>query len=190
MTPLILVPVGIFAFLGGAAFGRSRRGLSMTPPPKYGPLPGVPLESWERFVTIMAVHPSNRMTSRCRLGAFGLDARRLADVGLMVAPRKTVVGGEKGVWVAEWKRPLTTEKFLGSVPIQYAAFKRSMTKMAPKVAGFVGVEVDGVKCSMSGLLGVGHLAGEAGVPSWVKDKKIRDRFKATTANFKRTNGGF
>jgi len=190
MTPLILIPVGVFAFLGGAAFGRSRRGMSMTPPPKDGPLPGIPLASWERFVALMAVSPRNLMTPRCRLGTFGLDARRLADVGFMVTPRKAVVGGETGVWIAEWKRPLTTERFLGSMPAQYEAFKRSMTKMAPKVGSFVGAEVDGIRCSLSGLLGVGHLAGEAGVESWVKDKKVRDRFKATTANFKRTNNVF
>jgi len=191
MNPFLLVPVGVFAFLGGAAFGRSRRGLSMTPPPKDGPLRGVPLASWERFITIMAIAPKSRMTPRCRLGTFGLDARRLADVGFMATPpRKATVGGETGVWIGEWKRPLTTEKFLGSMPAQYEAFKRSMVKMAPKVGSFIGTEVDGIRCSMSGLLGVGHLAGEAGVESWVKDKKVRDRFKATTENFARTNGVF
>ena len=190
MNPLILLPVGIFAFLGGAVFGRSRRGLSMTVPKKGSPIDGVPLLKWERFVTVMAVAPKQRRTPRCRLGTFGMDARRLADVGFMVAPRKSAVGGEAGVWIGEWKRPLTTEKFLGSMPAQYTAFKRSMTRMIPKVAGFVGVEVDGAKCSLSGLLGVGHLAGEAGVESWVKDPGVRKRFKSTTSNFVRTNGIF
>ena len=190
MNPIILIPFGIFAFLGGAAFGRSRRGLSMTPPPKDGPLPGVPLIKWERFITIMATSPRDRMTPRGRMGTFGLDARRLADVGFMEAPRKATVGGETGVWVGEWKKPLTTERFLKSTPAQYEAFRRSMSRMAPKVAGFVGADVDGVRCSLSGLLGVGHLAGDAGVASWVRDPETRKRFKSTTENFKRTNGVF
>ena len=190
MNPLFLLPFGIFAFLGGAAFGRSRKGLSMTPPPKGGPLPGIPLARWERFITVMAIAPKRQVTPRYRLGAFGLDARRLADVGFMVSPHKSTVGSEAGVWVGEWKPPLTTEKFLDSMPAQYTAFKRSMARMAPKMAGFVGADVDGAKCSLSGLLGVGHLAGEAGVKSWVENPDVRKRFKSTTANFAKTNGIF
>ena len=190
ISPLSLIPVGIFAFLGGAVFGRSRKGLSMTVPKKVSPVDGVPLLKWERFVTVMAVAPKQHRTPRYRLGTFGMDARRLSDVGFMVAPRKAVVGGESGVWIGEWKKPLTTDKFLGSMPAQYVAFKRSMVRMIPKVAGFVGAEVDGAKCSLSGLLGVGHLAGEAGVESWVKDPDVRKRFKSTTSNFVRTNGIF
>jgi hypothetical protein len=190
VNPLFLLPFGIFAFLGGAAFGRSRKGLSMTPPPKGGPVPGVPLIKWERFVTVMAVAPKRHRTPRYRLGIFGLDARRLADVGFMVSPRKSTVGGETGVWIGEWKKPLTTDKFLDSMPAQYTAFKRSMIRMAPKVAGFVGTDIDGAKCTLSGLLGVGHLAGEAGVKSWVENPDVRRRFKSTTANFARTNGIF
>ena len=191
MNPLFLFPFGILAFLGGAAFGRSRRGLSMTLPPKGGsPLPGIPLIRWERFVTVMAVAPKRRVTPRCRFGTFGLDARRLSDVGFVEKPRKATVEGEAGVWIGEWKKPLTTEKFLDSMPAQYTAFKRSMIRMAPKVEGFVGTDVDGAKCSLSGLLGVGHLAGEAGVKSWVESPDVRKRFKSTTANFAKTNGIF
>ena len=190
LSPLALIPVGIFAFLGGAAFGRSRKGMSMTVPGKGSPIDGVPLARWERFVTVMAVAPRQRMTPRCRLGTFGMDSRRLADVGFMVSPRKATVGGETGVWIGEWKRPLTTEKFLGSMPAQYTAFKRSMVRMAPKITGFVGAEVDGTKCTLSGLLGVGHLAGEAGVRSWIESPDVRKRFKSTTASFARTNGIF
>lgn len=191
MNPLaLMIPAGIFGFLGGAVFGRSRKGLSMTPPKKGSPIDGVPLVRWERFITVMAVAPKRHRTPRYRLGTFGMDARRLADVGFMVAPRKATVGGEPGVWIGEWKRPLTTDRFLGSMPAQYAAFKRSMIRMAPKVSGFVGADVDGKKCSLSGLLGVGHLAGEAGVKSWVEDPGVRKRFKSTTANFARTNGIF
>jgi hypothetical protein len=124
------------------------------------------------------------------MGAFQLDARRLADVGFMEKPRKATIGGETGVWVGEWKAPLSSEKFLASTPAQYEAFKRSMRLMAPKVGAFVGADIEGVKATLSGLLGVGHLAGEAGVESWVKIPEVRRKFKSTTANFLKANNIF
>lgn len=189
MLPVILIPVGIFAFLGGAALGRSRKGLSMTPR-STSPLPGVPLLAWERFVTVMAVSPPRSVTPRLRMGMFEMDARRLADVGFMKGARKSSMSGIDGVWVAEWHPPLTTETFLESTPAQYEAFRRSASRLAPKVQGYVGVVVDGQPCSLSGLLGVGHLAGEEGVGSWVSSPKTRARFRATTQTFRRTNGIF
>ena len=106
LNPIILLPVGVFSFLAGAAFGRSRKDFSMR---SSSPLPGVPLVRWKRFVTIMAVTPKRHVTPRHRFGAFGLDARRLSDVGFMEKPHKTTIGGETGVWTGEWKRPLTTD---------------------------------------------------------------------------------
>jgi len=190
INPIALIPVSIFSFLGGAVLLRSRKNLSMLPPEKQGPLPGVPIAAWTRFISIMAIVPKKTITPRGRMGAFGLDARRLADVGFMEKPRKATVSGETGVWVGEWKAPLSTEKFLNSTPAQYEAFKRSMKIMAPKVGSFVGTDIGGVKATLSGLLGVGHLAGEAGVESWVKNEDIRRKFKATTANFIKTNNIF
>jgi|SRR5271157_1279092 len=188
--PVTLIPVGIFAFLGGAWLGRSRKGMSMLPASKAGPLGAIPLASWGRFVSVMAIAPRNQVTPRYRLGTFGMDTRRLADVGFMVEPHKATVGGETGVWVGKWKPPLTTDKFLGSMPAQYEAFKRSTIKMIPVVSGFVGREVDGVRCTLSGLLGAAHLAGEMGIKGWAEDPAVRARFKATTANFAKTNGIF
>lgn len=190
LNPLVLIPVSIFSFLGGAMLGRSRRNLSMLKPEKGSPLPGVPLSAWSRFVAVMVVAPKKTVSPRGRMGSFGFDARRLADVGFMDKPRKITVGGETGVWTGDWKQPLSTDKFLDSTAAQYEAFSRSMRRMAPKVGAFVGCNIDGVPATLSGLLGVGHLAGEAGVAGWVKDPETRKKFKNTTANFHRTNGVF
>lgn len=190
VSALSLFPVGVFAFLGGAVLGVSRKGMSMSRPEPQGPISGVPLVAWRRFVTVMAVAPRGYESPRGRTGMFGMDARRLRDVGFMESARKATVGGEAGVWVGEWRAPVTREKFLASAPLQYEAFRRSATRMAPKVSGLVGKIVDGRKCSLSGLLGVGHLAGEEGVRSWVEDPAVRRRFSATTKNFARTNGIF
>lgn len=186
LTPLLLFP----AALVGYALAVSRRGLSMLPPERSSPLLGVPALSWSRFVTIMAVSPKNRVSPRGRMGLFGMDGRRLADVGFMRSPRKVTIGAETGVWSGEWVAPLTEKKFLESPGAQYEALSRSVRKMAPKVAKHVGANVDGKKVSLSGLLAVGHLAGEAGVASWVADPAVRQKFGQTTRNFERANGLF
>jgi hypothetical protein len=187
INPVALIPVGVFSFFGGLLLSKKS---SPTLPAHPGILPGVPLASWSRFITIMAIAPKKTITPRGRMGAFGIDARRLTDVGFMEKPRKITVGSETGVWAGEWKKPLTTENFLASTPAQYEAFKRSMKLLAPKVGAFVGADIDGEKASLSGLLGVGHLAGEAGVASWVRDPEVRKKFKNTTNNFRRTNNIF
>ena len=78
MLPLIALPVGLIGLLTGAALATGRRGLTMLP---KSPIKGVVLVSWTRFTTTMARHPRGGKTSRGRLGAFGMDGRRLADVG-------------------------------------------------------------------------------------------------------------
>jgi len=190
MSPILLIPVGVFGFLGGAAFGTSRKGLSMLPPERPSPLRGVPAMRWEKFVTVMVVAPKKTVTPRGRWGLFGMDARRLSDIGFMASPRKTTVGGIPGIWSGEWVAPLSRDHFLSSTPAQYEAFARSMRRMVPKVSGLVGLSVGSQRCSLSGLLAVGHLAGEDGVKSWVADPAVREKFQATTANFKRANGLF
>lgn len=189
VSPLTLLPVGVLAFLGGIAASVSRRGLSMLPKTD-GPIDGVPVVAWRRFVTVMTVLPRDAETPRGRVGMFGMDARRLRDVGFMTEARKATVAGEPGVWTGSWREPLTRKKFLTSEPLQHEAFRRSMVALAPKVSEHVGRDVDGVPATLSGLLGVGHLAGEAGVAGWVSDPKVRERFAATTQNFHRCNGIF
>jgi hypothetical protein len=183
MNSLLLLPASAFSFLAGVALGRSRRGLSMLPPDRGSPLPGVPLSRWEKFVAVMVVRPKTYASPRRRLGLFGLDARRLCDVGFMTSPRKVTVGAETGVWSGEWVAPLDEQKFLASTPAQYEAFARSMRKMVPKVAPHVGKKIEGKVATLSGLLGAAHLAGEAGVEGWARDPGTRQKFTATTTNY-------
>jgi hypothetical protein len=188
MLPLLL-PVGIFGFLGGAALGASRKNLSMLPPRRRA-LGGVPTVAWERFVTIMAIAPREHVSPRRRFGMFGMDARRLADVGFMTTPHKSTIGGESGVWSGEWVAPLTEQKFLASTPAQYEALTRSMRRLVPAAQPHVGKSIDGKRATLSGLLAAGHLAGEAGLGSWVADPAVRKKFGATTAKFDKANGIF
>jgi hypothetical protein len=121
---------------------------------------------------------------------FGTDMRGLADAGLACRPHKIVVGGETGVWDADFKGSMTREKFLASTPAQYTAFERSMTKLAPYASKHVGTKVNGVACTLSGLLGVGHHAGITGIAGWVADPAVRKKFQKTTSTFLLTNGVF
>ena len=183
----IAIPVGIIAFLTGvgvAARGGSRGST------QDSPVKGVVFVRWLRFTRTMARHPLSHEAPGGRMGAFGRHPRRLSDVGLVQAPHKVAVGGDVGVWTAAWRPPLSKELFLKSPPIQYEAFKRSVVDMVPKVSGFIGTDVNGVKCTLSGLLGVGHMAGVAGVEGWVKDPKVREKFRKTTEAFTLTNGIF
>ena len=175
MHPIILLPT----LLAGFVLGRV-----VHPRDRDSPLAGVPLLKWEQFVAVMCLAPKSHVSDRGRLGTFQMDARRLRDVGLMSDAVKGQRGSMTGVWVGRWKTPLTEAKFLGSMPLQYAAFVRSMVAAAPKVTEHVGKVVDGKPCSLSGLLGVSHAAGEGGVGSWVDGGK---RFPRTTEMFERTN---
>ena len=186
MTPLLLLPAAIL----GYTLGVSRKGLSMLPPEKGSPLRGIPALAWSRFVTVMVVAPKETRTPRGRWGMFGMDARSLADVGFIKSPRKTTVGAETGVWTGEWVPPLSDQGFLTSTGAQYEAFCRSMRRLAPKVSGLVGVPVAGRRATLSGLLAAGHLAGEDGILSWVQKPAVREKFRATTANFDKANGLF
>jgi hypothetical protein len=184
LHPLLLLPATIVGFfIGRVASGSGKSAVSAA-------LQGAPAAAWARFVAVMAVHPKEHIDKRYKLGAFGMDVRRLRDVGLLETASKGVYGDEVGVWMGKWKAPLTEAGFLGSMPLQYAAFVRSMRAAAPKVSRYVGIWVDGQRCSLSGLLGVVHAAGEAGVESWVKDANVRRRFSKTTDTWKRTNNLF
>lgn len=188
MGPVIAIPAAILAFLAGAAvFGPGRRGLSMLKPEAA---PDVIIIRWRRFRTIMARHPRDFRSPRGHYGMYGMDMRRLADVGFCEAPKKTTVGSESGVWSGAWKAPVTEAEFLGSEELQETAFARSMNRLAPRLASLVGTEVDGQKCSLSGLLAVGHHAGEKGVLGWVKSAEMRKKFSNTTEAFQRANNIF
>jgi hypothetical protein len=184
MHPLFAIPVALLGYLLG------RKAAEKKSTSKSGalgaPLDDVTLGAWEQFVAQMAWAPKERVGLKKKLGAFQIDARKLADVGAMTRAWK----GSDGSWTGDWSPGLTESAFLGSMPLQYAVFVRSMRAAAPKVSPLVGAKIDGKVASLSGLLGVSHVAGERGVSSFVKDADVRARFPATSEVFSRTNGIF
>jgi len=188
MTPLLVLPASIIGFLLGATLGKSRRGLSMSS--RSSPIPGVSSTAWRRFVSVMVVAPKSYVSPRGRMGTFGMDARRLADIGFMDDAHKSQLGSESGVWTGSWRPPLDRKTFLSSTPVQYEAFCRSMRKMQPTASSLAGTLVNGTPATLSGLLAVGQLAGERGLASWIEDPSVREKFKTTTQSFERANGIF
>lgn len=186
MLPVVL-PVSLVSLLVGAGLATGRRGLTML---KTSPVPGILIVKWVRFTSLMARHPKNYSSPRGHYGMFGTDMRSLVDVGFADDPCKIVVGAETGVWDAKFRAPLTKTKFLASGPAQYEAFRRKTVHLLPSAAPHVGSTVDGVKCTLSGLLGVGHYSGAAGIQSWVQSPTVRKKFEKTTAAFHLTNGVF
>lgn len=187
-----MLPVAIGSALLGFIVGRiskadrARAAASAT----RSPIAGVDAAGWEDFVSRMAVADKGHVGRKGKLGAFQMDARRLADVGAMTKAWKGTRGMEQGVWTGEWKQGLTEAAFLGNLPVQYAVFVRSMRAAAPKVSPLVGIAVDGKVATLSGLLGVSHVAGERGVEGFMRDPAVRTRFPSTAEVFSRTNGIF
>jgi hypothetical protein len=54
----------------------------------------------------------------------------------------------------------------------------------------IGTEIEGKPITLSGLLGVVHVAGIAGLNGWLSDEKQRQKFTKTTEMFHKTTGIF
>jgi hypothetical protein len=181
MHPLFAIPAAIIGYFLGRKTAE-KKAASKT----GAPLSDVTLGAWEKFVAAMAKSPKGEIGRKGKLGTFQIDARRLADVGAMTKAWK----GPDGSWTGSWLQGLTESAFLGSMPLQYAVFVRSMKAAAPKVGAFIGCQIGEKKATLSGLLGVAHVAGERGVGSFVRDADVRAKFPATMETFTRTNGIF
>lgn len=185
-----MFPLVIGSALLGFAVGRLSNARKKKEAAGSSPIAGVAAEPWSSFVARMAVADKGHVGRKGKLGAFQMDARRLTDVGAMTRAWKGKREEEVGAWMGEWIAGLTEKEFLGNLPLQYAVFSRSMRAAAPKVSPLVGKVVDGKVASLSGLLGVSHVAGERGVEGFVMDRQVRTRFPSTAAVFSRTNGIF
>ena len=186
-----MLPIVIGSALLGFVAGRiSKQDRARAAAATSSPIAGIDISGWENFVAKMAVADKGHVGKKGKLGTFQMDARRLADVGAMTKAWKGQRGPEQGAWIGQWRQGLTEPGFLGSMPLQYAVFVRSMRAAAPKVSPLVGIAVDGKVATLSGLLGVSHVAGERSVEGFLRDPTVRSRFPSTVEVFSRTNGIF
>jgi hypothetical protein len=152
------------------------------------PLASVARPSFARFVALMACSPTAFKSSSGKLGAFQFSPKRLQDLGLVAETSRT--SSPSPIWVAVWRPPFSEDLFLVSPKVQYAAFVKSCRKYLPIAMAHRSKNIDGKVSTLSGILGVLHVAGESGFASWFSDSKVRKRFTNTTSTFNNTNGVF
>jgi hypothetical protein len=177
-----MIQLGIGAAVGlalGASIAKRSKAASIDP------LPLVPRPLFARFVVLMACSPSSFKSPTGKLGAFQFSPRRLQDLGLVADTSRTPSG-----WIATWRPPFSENLFLSSPKVQYAAFLKSCRKYLPIAIAHRAKDIDGRISTLSGILGVLHVAGERGFSSWFSDPKTRKRFTNTTSTFHSTNGVF
>ena len=152
-------------------------------------------EYWSRFVKCVMGDNPGAITDSFALGLFGFGARRLVDLKVMKDPRQTQYGG-RSVWAGTWIPPLSMAKFLADRALQYQLFFVSMRDYAhritntPVARALIGTTLEGHQISLSGMLGVMHVAGWSGGLKWFSSPGDRARFPATTAAFLKCNGIF
>jgi hypothetical protein len=170
------------------------------------PFPSVPDPAWNEFVHSMRGQDPKRVTPAGALGLFGFSPRRLADLGLMVNLRKarvaTADGKTRTIITGDFKPPLTRERFLADAKLQYETFVRHVGALAkvigPKYAAVIApspavprAQIDGKPITLSGLIAVGHMAGLAGLDSWLRaTPEVRARYGSTLARFRAATGKF
>lgn len=128
------------------------------------------------------------------MGKFGIGARRLKKLGMMSDVKKIELDG-KSVPMGTFTSPLTLERFLSSLPIQYQIFKNSTLEYyneirETKTDSLVGTSIVGETLTLSGLIGIVSQAGIKGAKSWIANPSERERFPHTTQVFVDTNGIF
>lgn len=190
-----MIQLGIGAAVGfalGATISSQSRKSKAAP---SEPLISVPRPVFARFVALMACSPSGFKSVSGKLGAFQFSPKRLQDLGLVAETSRTALPAPSSsspspIWIATWRPPFSEDLFLSSPKVQYAAFVKSCRKYLPTAMAHKAKNIDGKISTLSGILGVLHVAGESGFASWFSDPKVRKRFTNTTSTFNNTNGVF
>lgn len=151
------------------------------------PIQGVSDDAWTGFVRKMKVGNPEDIDDKGNVGMFGMTVRRLTDLGIFKDPKK--VGG---VWNANWQVP--KQQLLSSPNLQYKLFEKSMLGhvgfIKNKLDKGIGIQIQGKKSTLSGLLAVAHRAGAEGMKNWVSSPEQQAKFPGTTALYLSMNGIF
>jgi hypothetical protein len=169
---------------------------SLAEKPVPSPIPGVTDKQWSSFVGLFKGTTVDEVSPAYCLGIFNIGFRRLLELGLAYDVKQGTHEG-KTVWMGKLKPPMTMKGFLNNPVLQYRVFAKDMRDRAALIqkeyAKVIGTELpglEGIKVSLSGLLGVIKLAGTKGFHGWVTDPKQREKFAHTTTAFKTANGLF
>ena len=170
----------------GFALGAAIATRAPEAPSSLPKIPGLKKSHWILFCSRMAKSRPSLKTPTGKLGVFQMSPRRLEDLGLVRKTDRSM----SGIWTAIWREPFSEASFLASPRLQYTAFLKSCRRYLSPATAARGKIVDGKPVTISGALGVLHMAGETGLLSWIKDPKVRKKFSNTTDVFLSTNGVF
>jgi hypothetical protein len=161
--------------------------------PFTSPFPGIGDEAWTRYVHAMAIGRPGTITADGRVGIFGMELRRLEDLGYVQNVRKVERDGEVS-FEMEWIEPYSLDGFLRDGALQYKAFARSTADHRATILGqyraAIGQVVSGQVATLSGLLGVTHQAGLGGLAMWLSGQGDPITQTHLTSAFVRTTGTF
>lgn len=156
-------------------------------------LPDVADEAWRRYVAAARVDDADGpdyISERFKLGLYGLDARTLADIGVVRGLRRGEWQG-KEVWLADWAPSAAT--WLEDPEQQYASLAKlsrvHARTIGKKYAATIGTEFEpGAPATLSGLIAVARIAGLGGLARFVASPE--DRFPNTVRAYRAANGIF
>ena len=158
------------------------------------PLSAASDDQWTTYVRRSRVARPTAVTPDNRMGAYGLTARELSDIGWMDEAHKSVGVDGKLAWRGTWADGKSLALFLRLPAQQYDALEELSKLHAAAIVArhpqAVGMDFDARTATLSGLMGVARRAGMGGLRKWVSDAKNRAAFPETTASFARLNGIF
>lgn len=155
------------------------------------PLAEASQAAWTKYVALMAHGNFNDTVSPAgNLGLFQMSLPRLADLHYVTNLHKD----ESGKWAADWVPPLSREKFLDDLKVQYEAFIKSTLADRRFILAHhksaIGRVYARKVASLSGLLAVARQAGGRGLAAWLASGASKVKYPNTTAAFLRANGTF
>jgi len=154
--------------------------------------------AWTRFARVISNGKKpDDIKTKGFYGMFDLGVRRLVDLGVMRDPVCSTAtdpktGAAIRIWRGQWVMP--QEKFLADPKLQYDLFCKSMELyrniIAEKYKQVLGLDINGQKATLSGLLALAHSCGAEGMYKWLTNPEMRERFTWVTNAYNRANGIF
>jgi hypothetical protein len=155
------------------------------------PIPEASAGAWTRFVDVVAGNTlTDHVSPRGDLGVFQMSLGRLADLGYVTNARRDA----SGKWMADWVAPLSQERFLADIQLQYQAFVKATQADRKSILAHhkdaVGSTVAGKAATLSGLLMAARQAGLRGFATWLASGGDATKFPRTVAAYSRANAIF
>jgi hypothetical protein len=139
-------------------------------------------EGWALFVRSLEVQPIKTISSSGGLGSYDMRPRRLVELDRASNLRSVRAHGKRHTYDCDFKAPLTKERFLDDVMLQYRVFSQSMKRYHEELRSGALKQPDGV--SLAGALAILHVGGRGALRAWP------ELFDNTRARYEAAQGAF